>query len=367
MSLSDQERERQRQVHRAQLYAIRGAFGSGGGPLPPGSGGGSGGGGPEGGPSGGGPDEPGPPWNDILERRINALTARSILLERRSRRGVRTALAALAAAGTSLTLFWIPAAWLPSRAAEYAELVAGALAVDQLEVRGAIELVDESGRRLAFLGREPAEVGGPAPVAFGLYGEPDQTQVLRMAASSRGAALSLEAPDGQSALSLVALAGGAQIDLREGDSTRQLGLEPAAPLPAVAAAPRTASGGIPDWKPGASSPAAGNVTPALDVGAGFAAVDLALVASEEGARLSGRMVNGTALTHHGLAFRATLDGVAETFTIAKISPGNSTAFSLLLPGATTAPVTAPSVEYLGSTIGFQSSSTEPRHARFETR
>jgi hypothetical protein len=373
MSLGEQERERRRQVHRAQLEAIRRAFGANGGTAFPGGGGGPGGGGPGGigpgggTPSGGGPDEPGPPWHDTLEARINALTVRAAQIERRSRRSVRAALAALLAAAVSLALFWLPAGWLPPRAAQYADLVAGALSVDHLLVRGQVELVDESGRRLAFLGREPAEVGGPAPVAFGLYGDAADSQVLRMAASSRGAALSLEAPEGESSLSLVALAGGAQIDLRDGETTRQLGTEPP-PLPSVAAAPsESAAREIPEWRPEASDPTLGPVTNAIDVGDGFAAVDLALTASDAGAQLSGRIVNGTALTHHGLAFRVTIDGVTESLTIPKISPGNSTGFSLVIPGATSAPVTPPSIAFVGSTIGFQANSVEPRHARLEAR
>jgi hypothetical protein len=374
MSLGEQERERQRRVHRAQLEAIRRAFGANGGPASPGGGGGPGGGGPGGlgpggeTPSGGGPDEPGPPWPGTLEARINALTARAAQIERRSRRSVRAALTALVTAAASVALFWAPAGWLPPRAAQYADLVAGALSVDHLLVRGQVELVDESGRRLAFLGREPADVGGPAPVAFGLYGDDAEGQVLRMAASSRGAALSLEAPEGESSLSLVALAGGAQIDLRDGEITRQLGAEPPAALPEVAAAPvESALREIPEWRPQASDPARGPVANAIDVGDGFVAVDLALVESDAGAELTGRMVNGTALTHHGLAFRVTIDGVTESFTIPKISPGNSTGFSLRIPGATSAPVTPPSIAFLGSTIGFQANSIEPRHARLEAR
>ncbi len=370
MSLNEQERERQREVHRAQLDAIRRAFAASGEPGAPAAGGGAGGppaDGSGGTMGGGGPEYPGPPWNDTLEARINELSARSAQLERRSRRSVAAALVALATAGASMALFWLPAGWLPPRAAEYADLVADALSVDRLLVRGQVELVDESGRRLAFLGREPGEVGGPTPVAFGLYGDEAEGQMLRMAASSRGAALSLEAPEGETSVSLVAVAGGAQIDLRDGEATRQLAAEPPADLPAVAAGRAAGERGVPDWRPGTVDPASGAVSNAFDVGEGFVAVDLALVASDAGARLSGRMVNGTALTHHGLAFRVTVDGVSETFTIPKISPGNSTGFSLAIPGATSAPVTAPSIEFLGSTIGFHSSSVEPRHARLEAR
>lgn len=367
MSLTDQERERQRLLHRAQLDAIRGAFGSG--EEPPALGGGNGGDGERPGgspPPNGGGEEPELPAGDPLETRLDALTARAILLERRAQHSTRAALVALGAAVLSLGLFWAPTSWLTPRAAEYKDLAAGALSVDHLKVRGAVELVDESGRRLAFLGREPAQVGGPAPVAFGLYGDGGDAQVLRLAASGRGAALSLEAPEGESSLSLVALAGGAQIDLRDGDTTRQLGADPAGAVPAVSGgASATPASGVPDWRPSPGGIPDGVVTNAVDVGDGFLAVDLALAASDAGARLSGRIVNGTALTHNGLAFRAIVDGVTSTFTIGKISSGNSTGFSVVLPGATTAPVTPPRIQYVGSTIGFQSNSMEPRHARLE--
>ncbi len=194
----DPQRQQERELHRAELRAVRDALR----PVPAER------------PSAPAPadaDEP-----DPLAAELWALASRTRVLEGQLRRaviaGVGVGLAALALGGLALCFAFLlaaaPDAGMPAN--ELAELTVG-----RLSLRGGLELVDESGRRLAFLGREPGAFGSSAPVALGLYDGADG-QAVRIAASPGGAALSLAAPGGERSVSIVALPGGAKVDVRDG-------------------------------------------------------------------------------------------------------------------------------------------------------
>jgi hypothetical protein len=195
----EHRRELERELHRAELRAVRDALRPGTSEPPR--------------------AEPTAEADlpDPLAAEVWALAARTRMLESQLRRaviaGVGVGLAALALGGLALGLAFLlagaPASDAPTN--EFAELSVG-----RLSLRGGLELVDESGRRLAFLGREPGAFGSSAPVALGLYDGHDG-QAVRIAASPGGAALSLAAPGGTRSVSIVAFPTGAQLDVRDGE------------------------------------------------------------------------------------------------------------------------------------------------------
>ncbi len=200
----EHQRELDRELHRAELRAVRQAFGSGAQPAQA---------------ELVAPEEP--PLDadlpDPLEAELWALAARTRTLESHLRRavvagvGVGLAAVALGALALALALLLADEGEPAVERSEFAKL-----AVGELQLRGGLEIVDEAGRRLAYLGREPSALGSSAPVALGLYDGKDG-QAVRIAASPGGAALSLQAPGGERSVSIVAFPNGAQIDVRDGE------------------------------------------------------------------------------------------------------------------------------------------------------
>jgi hypothetical protein len=350
-ALEEVERERDRERHRAQLEAVRAAFA------------------PE--PEGGAPEtaEPGDDGYDdeYLDARLVA-TMRA--LEQRQRRTVwfvGIAVTGLVAAGAALLAGGIPT----SEARD--EIYARSIRADRVAVTGDLRLLDETGRELAVLGREGGIDGArpDAPVVLSMHAEGDPgRQILRLAASKTGAALSLDSPTGESSLSLLSMASGPTLELRSGEKSRRLSSEPSAAAPAAEAAPAVAAGtrsagvDVPAWTPRREALPTGAIPEVRDIGHGFLIADLeAAPAPEGGLEIRGRVVNTTSVVHAGLAFRVRAGDVAETFTISRISPGNSTGFAIAMPGAFTEAAADVRVEYLGSTVGYQASSTEPLYGR----
>lgn len=118
------------------------------------------------------------------------------------------------------------------RHGDHSHLDATSIAVDRLAVRGSLRIVDESGREVAFLGREVVpgspELSRTSPVVLGLRAAPiDPSEsgaqpAVRIAASPAGGAVSIQAPQGSSTLQLFASEAGPEIRLVSGDTTQIL-------------------------------------------------------------------------------------------------------------------------------------------------
>ena len=113
----------------------------------------------------------------------------------------------------------------------------------------------------------------------------------------------------------------------------------------------------------ATGPPSGDIPEVREVGHGFLVTDLSAHPAAEGIEVRGRMVNTTAVVHSGLAFKISLGDASATLTVPKISPGNSTGFRVTLPGAAPDRLGGAKIEYLGSTVAFQATSTEPSYGR----
>jgi hypothetical protein len=123
------------------------------------------------------------------------------------------------------------------------------------------------------------------------------------------------------------------------------------------------AGEVPVWTPRRDGPPSGELPELREVGHGFLVADLSAHPTAEGVEVRGRMVNTTAVVHSGLAFEIRLGETSATLTVPKISPGNSTGFRVTLPGAAADSLSRAQIEYLGSTVAFQASSTEPTYGR----
>jgi len=349
------QRDRERELHRAQLDAVRAAF-EARGQAPP-------------------PSEPPTRTDRDDADRTQYLIARFAAdlrrLDRRQRITARVAagLALALVLGLGAFVEWVLPRLEDSHVLD--EISARSIRADRVAVTGDLRLLDAAGNELAVLGREFAEVEGVArrgPVVLTLNAEGNPSrQLLRFAASNAGAGLTLEAPTGDSSLSLLSTEAGASVELRHGEETQQLAGETRLP-PVGAAAPGTASAPgaaapVLAWAPPRGDNPRGDVRELREVGHGFLVADLSAHPAADGVELRGRMVNTTAVVHNGLAFRVSLGGASATVTVPKISPGNSTGFRVALPGAASDRLDEVRVEYLGSTVAFQASSTEPIYGR----
>ena len=221
--------------------------------------------------------------------------------------------------------------------------------LDELWIRGAIHLVDESGRELAVLGREQP-IG---PTVLGLYApslpDRDSEQTLRLATSDSGTALSVRTADGDSSVTVIAGSRGPEMELKQGSRRRVITHLSEAPLAAA-----TRGRALPAV--GAAPPGGPEIDLAVseiqNIGGGFMVSGLSATEEAGGVRVSGRMINTTSVKHRALSFRMTLNGQSEVFEIGLISPGNSTGFSVKLPGPKMASAGLARIELMGSTINY---------------
>ena len=230
----------------------------------------------------------------------------------------------------------------------FTSLRAKSASVDDLEVRGTIRIVDENGRQLAVLGRE----GGDGPMVLGFFA-PDgsEEQTVRVAASGSGSAITLVAPGQEQEMTLTAAKFGTEIQIRQGEHSRVIS-DPRPPvrLAAVGAASERKSG-----PHGVSL-----VSPEIqDIGHGFMVAKLEAVDREGGLGIHGRVINTTSVRHTELRFRVSVNGSSEEFGIVMISPGNSTGFSVTLPGVSSADAGAAEIEYLVSKVGYSAYHDRP--------
>ncbi len=357
------DQEKGRAVHRAQLEAVRAAFAASDAvdaPEEPA---------PEGAPDA--PDAPDAPPTDAYEADYLAmrLVASVRALERRQRRTAWLAgatVTALAVGAAALLVGGVPGMQIPD------VIYARSIRADRVAVTGDLRLLDAVGNELAVLGRERGPDGtlADAPVVLALNADGDSShQTLRLAASKTGAALSLDSPTGDSSLSLLSMPSGPTLELRSGENSRRLSSDaPAAPAvaagPTAAAARPGASEGVPAWTPRREELPSGAIPEVRDIGHGLLVADLAIEPGAEGSVVvRGRVINTTSVAHAGLGFRVRVGDASGTFPIYRISPGNSTGFSIEIPGAADQPLEETTIEYLGSTVAFQATSTEPLYGR----
>ncbi|MEX2205663.1 MAG: hypothetical protein WEF50_05485 [Myxococcota bacterium] len=308
-----------------------------------------------------------------MERLIARLIADMRRLDHRQRSTTRvaTALAVAVVVGAVAFVGWA----LPrlEGTGTLDEISARSIRADRIAVTGDLRLLDAAGSELAVLGREFAAADssksrGPVVLTLNAEGDPAR-QLLRFAASKAGAGLTLEAPTGSSSVSLLSTESGSTVEVRNGEQTQRLAGETVNELASVGAGPRppgmtpSTSAGVPVWTPARAAESRDDIPELREVGHGFLVADLSAHPLAEGVELRGRMVNTTAVVHNGLAFRISLGGASATLTVPKISPGNSTGFRVALPDAAADRLGDAKVEYLGSTVAFQATSTEPIYGR----
>jgi hypothetical protein len=352
------QREQERALHRAQLEAVRSAFQPEGQTAPPG-----------GAPSGGvDPDDAA--RTEYLLARLRGELRR---LDRRQRNTAWFAGALAVSVGVGALAFveWgLPRMQSPGT---LDELEVRSIRADRVAVTGDLRLLDAEGNELAVLGREFAAADarnprGPVVLTLNAEGDPSR-QLLRFAASNAGAGLTLEAPTGSSSLSLLSTQAGSSVEVRNGDETQRLIGSAASELPPVGAAAKSAAATlraeteVPAWRPAREGAPRDDIPELREAGHGFLVADLSAQPMAGGVELRGRMVNTTAVVHNGLAFKISLGGASATLTVPKVSPGNSTGFRVALPGAAADRLADAKVEYLGSTVAFQATSTEPIYGR----
>ncbi len=345
------QRERERELHRAQLEAVRAAFAAQGEGATPGAGG----------------------TDDAI--RFEVLLARLRAELRRLDRRQRSAawVAVVLVVSILLGAVALVDQMFFGRSYMLDEISARSVRADRIAVTRDLRILDAQGNELAVLGREPGAPGaksteGPVVLALSAQGEASR-QLLRFAASKTGAGLTLEGPTGGSSVSLLSTGSGSTVEIRNGERTERLaGAEPEE-LPPVGAGPKTRgallSGAdeVPVWTPQREGPPNGDIPEVREVGHGFLVTDLSAHPAAEGVEVRGRMVNTTAVVHSGLAFKISLGDASATLTVPKISPGNSTGFRVTLPGAAPDRLGGAKIEYLGSTVAFQATSTEPSYGR----
>jgi hypothetical protein len=220
MAIDEEERARRKELHRAQLAAARLArLGRDVRiapviPLPD----------PAGKPPAAPESAPAPdPRTGANEARLARLEGRATVVDRKL-----AAAALLAAAASALLVHAI----VGHRHGDRSHLDVASIAVDRLAVRGSLRIVDESGREIAFLGRESVpgspELSRTSPVVLGLHATPvDPSEsgaqpAVRIAASPAGGAVSIQASQGSTTVQLFASEAGPEIRLVSGDTTQIL-------------------------------------------------------------------------------------------------------------------------------------------------
>jgi len=284
-------------------------------------------------------------------------------LERRQRR--TSWLTGTIALGLGIGGAVLLASGLPALPQE--EIYARSIRADRVAVTGDLRLLDAAGNELAVLGREggvdSARADGPVVLALHADGDPSR-QVLRLAASKTGAAVSLDSPSGEASVSLSSMEAGPSLELRSGDKSRRISSDTPVASAGPSAGRVSAYPDVPAWTPRREELPSGAIPEVRDIGHGFLVSDLAVEPGVEGAVIvKGRVINTTSVAHAGLGFRVRVGEASGNFQIYRISPGNSTGFSLELPGVDPTQTHEARVEYVGSTVAYQATSTEPLYGR----
>lgn len=239
------------------------------------------------------------------------------------------------------------------------------LVASDLTLRGALRVVDDAGRSLVFIGREPTASAGSGQAVIGLFagaGDAVPTQTIRLATSAKGSALSLSTPEGTSSSSVFAGQNGALIELRRGETARQISeRDPGSAVRGRAAEP----GAVARTEAPASAPAAlrgvehGALVdlndPALQpIGDGLYVGRLSLSDRSGVLRVQGRLVNATSVEQTRAEFRLSVAGRELPFIVSRIGAGASTAFTLELPSASAAALREARIRWVRSTLSYLS-------------
>ncbi|MBC2732831.1 MAG: hypothetical protein HF981_00550 [Desulfobacteraceae bacterium] len=89
-----------------------------------------------------------------------------------------------------------------------------------------------------------------------------------------------------------------------------------------------------------------------NIGNGFFVTDLEMKEHLTGIKLSGRVINTQSVRHENITFKAFMSGQVKAFTINRISPGNSTKFSVYIPDVDVKMTTYGSIQYQRSSVEY---------------
>jgi hypothetical protein len=306
------------------------------------------------------------------------VTARLVALEQANRRlwlGIGTLLMTLISVALAGFLFVSSIELAPP----IAGAAGGSIEATDLTLSGALRVVDESGRNLVWIGREPARPGdsaAPEQSMIGLFsaaGGETPLQTVRIATSQLGSALSLSTPDGAESVSAFAGDTGVTLELRRGEKAQVLSersegqlaasapaATPApAPSPALVApqpegkraeAPATAARGSDAERGAALDLSDPTIQP---LGADFYVGQLTLDDSRGTLRVSGRLINASSLDQLRAEFRLTVGGRELPFSVGRIPAGGSTAFTVELPSMDSAALRSARMRWVRSTLSYR--------------
>jgi hypothetical protein len=252
----------------------------------------------------------------------------------------------------------------------------GILRVADLEVRNAVRVVDDSGRSLAWLGRESRR-GGELQVVLGLFaatGADEPQQTVRIATSGLGSALSMSSVDGAASSSLFAGKSGVSLELRRGATASTWTEKPGAAVAVAAPAPKPApeperlppppalpvpAGPLAEADAIAARAAEGGAAtidltnPTLQsLGSGFLVGPTSVTDSNGGLRVRGRIVNATSVEQARAEFRLAVGKREVSFSVARVAAGGSAPFAVELPQSGKGDVRAARMRWLRSSVRY---------------
>ncbi|GAA5138084.1 hypothetical protein [Alloalcanivorax gelatiniphagus] len=89
-----------------------------------------------------------------------------------------------------------------------------------------------------------------------------------------------------------------------------------------------------------------------EINKGFMVVRASQEEHLTGIKFEGRIINTQSVTHENLTFRITANEKSKEFNVNKISPGNSTAFSVYMPDLNAEDSRYATLEYMSSSVKF---------------
>ena len=89
-----------------------------------------------------------------------------------------------------------------------------------------------------------------------------------------------------------------------------------------------------------------------DIGDGFMIVKPSQEEHLDGIKFQGRIINAQSVTHQSLTFNLTVSDRSKEFNVSRVSPGNSTSFSVYIPDIKAKDARRAKVEYVGSSVRY---------------